>query len=109
MANNGAAFFAASTRPLDKGDEAALDEIKTWVFPVVLSWTFKGSQGQGANGPAGDTRSHLTCVRATANNGGAAGADSGNGIGNGSSRLKTGWWLPLTSVALAAGISSMLL
>lgn len=100
------AFFAASTRPLDKGDKAVLTEVRAWVFPVVLSWTYKGSQG--ANGPAGDTLSHLSCVRAAADGGGSAGADSGNGIGNGSSRLRAGW-LPLMSVGLAAGVVLVLL
>ncbi|KAK1751109.1 hypothetical protein QBC47DRAFT_392241 [Echria macrotheca] len=88
-------FFAAATLPLDKGNSTALNEVSTWVFPVVLSWRYSGSSVSALGGPGGDTVSHLACVRAAAGNGKTN--VGGVGLGSGSWR-PTPAWLSLSLV-----------
>ncbi|KAK5661355.1 hypothetical protein OQA88_11251 [Cercophora sp. LCS_1] len=101
------AFFAAATPPLDKGNASAFEAASTWIFPVVLSWRYRGPSGSA---PRGDTRSHVACVRAAASTLASSGADNGSGssdgIGNGAGRLSpvNGWWEGLALLsALVAG------
>ncbi|KAK3370727.1 hypothetical protein B0T24DRAFT_705137 [Lasiosphaeria ovina] len=76
-------FFIASTPPLDRGNETALDAVRNWVFPVVLSWTHSDQQGID-NGTAPATHSHVACVSASkllssSSSSAATGAENGGG------------------------------
>ncbi len=109
-------FFVATTAPLKKDDSDVFEAVTEWVFPVVLSWTYRQDLESALSGPGLDTRSHVACVRAAA--GGpknSASTDTGDGIGDAESgsrrsRIGTGWseqWVLLV-VVLVCTISMAL-
>ncbi|KAK0642932.1 hypothetical protein B0T16DRAFT_459133 [Cercophora newfieldiana] len=91
-------FYAAATGPLDKDDAAAFEAVKTWVFPVVLSWTRReGSSADSFVGtPEGDTGTYVACVRAAVP---GSGKHSGDGIGSDASRASGTAWLLVGALA----------
>ncbi|KAK0614416.1 hypothetical protein B0T14DRAFT_528485 [Immersiella caudata] len=96
-------FYSAVTGPLDRNDDAAFETVRTWVFPVVLSWTPRviSAAPSFLGTPGDDTETRVACVSFA-----AAGSDSdkqsGDGIGSGSSRASGGVLLWLLVGALAA-------
>ncbi|KAK4445183.1 hypothetical protein QBC34DRAFT_473086 [Podospora aff. communis PSN243] len=113
----GSTFYSAATGPIDRGNATAFEAVRTWVFPVVLSWTPRvvSAAPSFVGTPEGDTRTFVACVSfAAASNGSDGEVDGGkqrgDGIGNGSSRASGGvLWLLVGALAACWGGGAVIL
>ncbi|KAK3317435.1 hypothetical protein B0T19DRAFT_291854 [Cercophora scortea] len=87
---SGTRFFAAGSAPTNKGNASALAAVEKTVWPVLLTWTHFG-----ANGQVHDSAGWLSCVR-TPNTTAGALESSGSAAGRG-----VLWWGLLAGLAVA--------